>query len=139
MASVDDVVLPDPKERKPTVLIVEDEALVRMSLSDFLQECGFKVLEAASADTAIRVFQATSAIIDVVLTDVRMPGSMDGFGLAQWVRENRPGIPVLLASADSRKADAATDLCEKIIDKPFDFHFVLARIRQVIEAAKTKS
>jgi DNA-binding response OmpR family regulator len=135
MASVEDVVLPDPRERKPTILIVEDEALIRMSLSDFLQECGFKVLEAANADTAIRVIQATSSIIDVVLTDVRMPGSMDGFGLAQWVREHRPGIPVLMASADSKKADAATGLCEKIIEKPFDFHFILARIRQVIAAA----
>ncbi|HEX4078591.1 MAG TPA: response regulator [Rhizomicrobium sp.] len=131
--------LPDPKERKPTILIVEDEALVRMSLSDFLQECGFKVLEAANADAAILAFQATTTIIDVVLTDVRMPGTMDGFGLAQWVREHRPGIPVLLVSADTKKADAATDLCEKIIDKPFDFHFVLARLPQVIEAAKPKS
>ena len=58
-------------------------------LSDHLQECGFMVFEAANADEAITTIQ-TGIPIDLVLTDVRMPGSMNGFGLAKWIRANTP-------------------------------------------------
>ena len=75
----------------PTVLIVDDEFLARALLSDHLQECGFMVFEAANADEAISTIE-TGIPIDLVLTDVRMPGSMNGFGLAKWINANRPNI-----------------------------------------------
>ena len=82
MATLDEVSLPDPSERRPSVLIVDDEFLIRIALSDFLQECGFKTLEATSAERAVAVLETQEFVIDVVLTDVRMPGEMNGFGLA---------------------------------------------------------
>ena len=80
----------DVKDRTPTVLVVEDEFLIRAMLSDYLQECGFKVLEGSTADEAVAIIENVDVPIDLVLTDIRMPGSMDGFGLARWVRANRP-------------------------------------------------
>ncbi len=141
MASLAEVVLPDAGERKPTVLLVDDEFLIRIALSEFLQECGFKTLEATSAERAIAVLETLEIPIDVVLTDVRMPGGMNGFGLAQWIRHNRPGLPVLLVSGHAQKVDAAHGLCEKqeVISKPFDFHSVGMRLRAAIEASKKTS
>src|SRR6185437_6534160 len=114
---------PDPKERTPTLLIVDDEALLRVALSDYLQDCGYKVLEASTADE-----------------DVRMPGSMDGFGLAQWLRAKRPGLPIVLTSGDEKKTSAAKELCENdhFMGKPYDLKMVVAKIRATINVARTK-
>jgi CheY-like chemotaxis protein len=107
--------LPDPQERTPTILVVDDEVLIRMAVSDFLQECGFKVLEAGTAAEAIEMIQSRQSAIDLVFSDVRMPGDMDGFGLAKWIRTNA-GLPVILASGDAKKADTAHELCA---EEPF--------------------
>jgi CheY-like chemotaxis protein len=129
------VPLPDPKERTPTILVVDDEVLIRMAVSDFLQECGFKVLEAGTAAEAIEMIQSHQSVIDLVFSDVRMPGDMDGFGLSQWIRTNA-GLPVILASGDARKSDAAHELCaeEPFLRKPYDLEYVVAQIRQTISA-----
>lgn len=103
---------PDPKERTPTLLIVDDEALIRAALSDYLQDCGYKVLEASTADDAILIIEKSNVIIDLVFSDVRMPGSMDGFGLARWIRANPPGLPLILTSSDQKKTASAKELRE---------------------------
>jgi DNA-binding NtrC family response regulator len=140
VANVRQVNLPDPKDRMPTVLIVDDELLIRMALADFLQECGFKVLQAGSAEDAIAILEASVSPIDVVFSDVRMPGEMDSFGLSKWIHQNRPGLPVLLTSGDKGMTETAAGLCEKqpVMPKPYDFHVAVARIRAMIAAAKNK-
>ncbi|MEA2779947.1 MAG: hypothetical protein QOK29_1491 [Rhodospirillaceae bacterium] len=69
---------------------------------------------------------------------MRMPNELDGFGLAQWVRKNRPGIPVILTSGDAKKSQAAKTLCEKerFFEKPYDLDVVLAHIRMVMAQNK---
>ena len=136
---VETVAFPNPVERTPTVLVVDDEVLLRMNLSDFLQECGFKVLEASSAGEAVEMVRSYSGRIDLVFSDVVMPGDMDGFGLAQWVRSNRPGLPVILCSGDLGKADAAHQICagEPFLSKPFDLHMALAKIRHLLDIGDT--
>lgn len=131
---------PHPDERAPTILVVDDEVLLRTLVADFLQECGFKTLGAANADEAVEVLSAREPVVDLVLSDVRMPGSMDGFGLAKWIRENRPGLPVILCSGDSKKAEAAEQLCaaEPFLAKPFDLPHAAARIRQILDARRDK-
>ena len=122
--------LADITDRTPTILVVEDEFLIRAMLSDYLQECGFKVLEASSADEAVGIIENVDVVIDLVLTDIRMPGAMDGFGLAQWVRTNQPNMPVILASG----------LCENAIlfQKPYDLEAVVGRIRSTLGASPLK-
>jgi DNA-binding NtrC family response regulator len=127
--------LPDPQKRTPTILIVDDEALIRMTVSDFLQECGFKVLEASNAAEAIEVIQSCRIAIDLVFSDVRMPGELDGFGLSTWIKKNRPELPVILTSGDAKTSDTALAICSEttFLHKPFDLQFALAQIRQEIE------
>ena len=136
VTDLDNLRLPDPEDRTPTILLVEDEVLIRMAASEYLQECGFKVLEASSAAEAIAMIQGSETPIDVVFSDIRMPGEMDGFGLAKWIREHRAGLSVLLTSGDAKTAEVAKGLCEKleIVSKPYDYRLAAARIRQLISA-----
>jgi CheY-like chemotaxis protein len=131
---------PDPKERCPAVLVVEDEVLIRLVIADYLRECGFKVYEAATALEAIEILESDKAAIDLVFSDVRLPGEMSGFTLAQWVRTNRPGVPIVLTSGDARKSEAAKELCENepFFAKPYDVQRVVSHIRTLIDARRPK-
>jgi CheY-like chemotaxis protein len=116
-----------------TVLVVEDEVLIRLVIADYLRDCGYKVHEAANADEALAILQAPEVSIDVVFSDVEMPGSMDGFGLARWVRSNKPDIQVILTSGVQRSADIAATLCEAgpLLQKPYPSEDVVQRVRQL--------
>jgi CheY-like chemotaxis protein len=70
--------------------MLECVAACGVNISGYLRECGYFVIEAVNADEAVEVLQSDH-VIDLVLSDVQMPGAMDGFGLAQWVRKNREG------------------------------------------------
>jgi CheY-like chemotaxis protein len=135
------MVFTDTKDRTPTILVVEDEFLIRVMLSDYLQGCGFKVLEGSTADEALAIIEKLDVPIDVVLTDIRMPGSMDGFGLVRWIRANRPDINVIIASGEAKKADAAKELCENapLFEKPYDLEAVVSKIRATIESSQMGS
>ena len=79
------------------VLVVEDEPLIRLGLASVIEEAGYQVVEAANADGAIRRLEADSSI-RVVVTDVDMPGSMDGIKLAHYVRQKWPPIHLIVIS-----------------------------------------
>jgi CheY-like chemotaxis protein len=126
---------PADSPAQETVLVVEDEVFIRMVISDYLRSCGYKVIEAANADEALIVLQHLDLTVDVVFTDIEMPGTMDGFALANWIRANRPGLDVFLAGSVSRAANVAADLCDSgPLPKPYDSHLVVDRIRQLIAA-----
>jgi len=122
-----------------TVLVVEDEVLLRLTIAAYLRDCGYKVIEAADADEAVLVLQQPELDIDVLFTDIEMPGAMDGFGLAQWTRANRPGLDVILAGTAPRAVNAAANLCEDgPMPKPYDPQLVLDRIRRLSAARPPK-
>lgn len=124
---------PDP-DKPQCVLVVEDEVLVRMSVAVYLRECGYHVIEAKTADEAIVVL-GTQTKIDIVFSDIQMPGSMDGFALSQFLRRERPEIKVLLTSGIARMAEAAGDLCEDekaMLPKPYEHTELLRRIKTLI-------
>lgn len=121
-----------------TLLVVDDEILIRIAICDYLRECGFRVIEAVSADEAMIVLQEPSLKINIVLSAVEMSGTMDGFGLARWVRANKPGVPIILAGSPARAADAAADLCESgpMLAKPYEPQVLLDRIRRTLAEAR---
>src|SRR5829696_17709 len=84
------------------VLVVEDEPLVRMTAADELEEAGFQVLEAMNADEALKVLEARSDEVQVLFTDVDMPGSMDGMALAEQVYQRWPHVLLLISSGYAR-------------------------------------
>lgn len=120
---------------KAVILVVEDEVLIRLVIAEYLRDCGYAVIEAGNAQDAIALFQA-NVEVDVVFTDVQMPGGLDGFGLAQWVRRHRPGTPVILTSGVAKASEAAETLCEDgpLLQKPYDSDEVGRRIRQLLAA-----
>jgi CheY-like chemotaxis protein len=124
----------------PTILVVEDELLVRMAVVETLNDCGFNVVEAVSADEAITYLES-GGTPDLVFTDVRMPGSMDGFGLSDWLAKNRPGLPVFIASGDIGMANTARQICshERMFRKPYELKSLVALMREAIEARRSAS
>ncbi len=90
-------VMPEGEIESLTVLLAEDEVLLRMVMSEHLRESGFHVLECANGEEARRVIGAVSRV-DVVVSDVHMRTPAEGLELAAWLGENHPSIPVILAS-----------------------------------------
>src|ERR1700709_2157331 len=85
------------QSKRPVVLIVEDELLLRMNAVEMIDAAGFEVVEAANADQAIEILEARRDIT-VMFTDIQMPGSMDGLKLARAVRGRWPPVKIVATS-----------------------------------------
>ena len=116
-----------------TILLVEDEVLIRIDLADYLRAAGFRnVLEAGNGDQALAMLGAHPAI-NLVISDVRMPGATDGAALAGWLRANRPHVKVILVSGHiaSLKPGAA----DLLIEKPIQPQSLITSIVQMLQGA----
>jgi CheY-like chemotaxis protein len=116
-----------------TVLVVEDEMMVRMPIAEYLRDCGYNVLEAGDANEAIAAMDAEEAV-SLVFSDIRMPGKMDGVGLAEWFRAHYPSVPVLLTSGynGGRSLSAASIPGGRFIEKPYSQMQVERRIAALL-------
>jgi CheY-like chemotaxis protein len=105
--------------RRPVVLIVEDDLLIRLQAAQIISEAEFDVLEASSADEAISILEARSDIT-VLFTDIQMPGSMDGLKLAAAVKGRWPPIKIVTTSGlvDVRPEDLPEG--GRFIPKPYN-------------------
>ena len=112
------------------ILVVEPDILARTLVAAYLRDCGYKVDEAADGEEALSVLESGRAI-DIVFTEVALPGTLDGFTVAQRVRRARPGIEVILTTGAERTADQAGRLCEHgpLLAKPYDHADLARRIR----------
>jgi len=122
----------------PNILVVENDVIVRTAVSAYLRECGYKVTEANGADEALRVLESDIAV-DVVFLEVDIPGRMDGFALATWIRRERMAIKIILTSGVSRGAKDAAALCEHgpMLVKPYDHANLERHIRQLLAKVST--
>lgn len=100
------------------ILLVEDEFLIRMAVGDSFRDAGFEVVEAFNGDEAIDVLMAGKPI-DVILSDVHMPGSVDGIGLLRFVRANFPHIPTIIASGRLESHVALAEGAIAFLSKPY--------------------
>jgi two-component system, response regulator PdtaR len=101
------------------VLVVDDEALVRMNAVDMIEHAGHQVIEAANADEAIRILESRFDI-EIVFSDVTMPGSMDGLRLLHLIRHRWPPIRLILASGKSLPEGAKPPEGSVFLCKPYD-------------------
>ena len=108
------------------ILIVDADILVRNPIASYLRECGYRVVEAASANEAVDYVLGQDPI-DLVFSDVRMPGSMDGLELAVWLIEVRPGVKILLTSGHL-DANLAVGIVP-LIPKPYRIADVISKFR----------
>jgi CheY-like chemotaxis protein len=113
---------------------VEDELLIRMMLADELREAGYDVTEAFNADEALVILRSP-APVDMILSDVRMPGSMDGIGLLRVVRSAYPKIPVIITSAHLQPALATIDGATRFIPKPYKLELIVKAVRDELANA----
>jgi len=117
---------------KPTVLVVDDEPLVRGTIADMLRLGGFLVLEAAGGAQALHVL-ATDQPVAAVVTDVRMPG-MDGVDLSHRVRTGHPEMPIVFISADAGPDAALLPAGTRYIHKPPKLRDLIATVFEAIES-----
>ncbi|MCG6205181.1 response regulator [Rhodopseudomonas sp. HC1] len=115
--------MPNVVGRKPVVLVVEDEALLRMNAVDIVHQAGFAVIEASTADEAIEILEARDDI-SVVFTDIQIPGSMDGLKLARAVRGRWPPIQIIATSGRVRVSEKDLPEGGRFLPKPYTTHQV---------------
>ena len=116
------------------VLIVEDEALVRMTAVDMIEEAGFEVLEATNADEAILLLEARRDIT-VVFTDIEIPGSMDGLRLAHAVRGRWPPIKIIATSGRYVVRDGDLPSGGLFLAKPYTSTQISSALRELTAQA----
>lgn len=117
-----------------TILVVEDDAIVRMLIVDVLEELDFKVLEADGSEQALEFLKDKEQHVDLMMTDVGLPG-MDGRELAAQARILRPTLPILFASGYAESIDVPADM--HIIGKPFSIDQLRDKVKGILNKGKT--
>ena len=122
-----------------SILIVDGDIISRHAIADYLRHCGSAVVEAANTDEAMTALAELSLGVDIILCDIAAIGARSGFELAQWVRDNRPGLEVRLAGSLDVAAKTAADLCETgpHLKRPYEPQAVVDYIKQ-LRAARAR-
>jgi signal transduction histidine kinase/CheY-like chemotaxis protein len=119
-----------------TVLVIDDEEPIRMLISDVLEEAGYRVLEAEDGPSGLKVLKSDTRI-DLLITDVGLPGGFNGRQVADAARETRPGLKVLFVTGYAENAvfgNGHLDVGMQIIAKPFPLATLSLRVREIIES-----
>jgi CheY-like chemotaxis protein len=120
--------------RARTVLVVDDDAVVRMTISEQLRDAGFQVVEAANGHEALSLVLLSEIDVDLMITDLQMPGAMDGFGLGMAAYGARPQTRILVMSSFLPEATGARLSPFEFISKPFTGEILVDRIRTMLQA-----
>ncbi len=117
------------------ILIVEDEFLIRLTLSEVLTDEGYEVLEAETGDEAIGILESRSGIA-ILLTDIQLPGALDGRALVRRARETRPDLPVIfMTGRPDALDDEAAGGREMYVAKPYLPSEICAAVRKMLAPA----
>lgn len=115
--------------RKPVVLIVEDEPLLRMMAVDLVEDAGFEALEASNAKDAVAILERRSDIT-ILFTDIEMPGDMNGLSLAAAVRDRWPPVKIIVTSGRYALPDIDMPSGSLFFGKPYDERKLVAAIHE---------
>jgi CheY-like chemotaxis protein len=110
------------------VLVVEDEAIVRINAIDMLEDAGFATLEAADAEDALALIES-HAEISILFTDINMPGRFDGLELARLVHERRPEVRLIMTSGRQRPQSDEICKASRFIAKPYSAASLMTMVR----------
>ena len=120
------------ESRIRTVLVAEDNFDTRWLTAEFLRMSGYRVVEAMNSTEAIAVL-CSGTSVDLVFSDVYMPGGFDGFALAQWIAKQRPQVSVLITSGAPAEATRAARQGLEFFEKPYDLPLLLRRIESMLK------
>ncbi len=122
---------------KPTILVVDDEATLRSVFADLLASQGYRCITAANAVDALQIIEANVFKLDMLVTDIRMPGQLNGLDLANKVRELQPDTAILVISGHA--ADPIMKEVEergyRILKKPFRHFHLEAAVKEALAGA----
>src|SRR6202166_2236948 len=121
----------------PAVLVVEDEMLLRMRAVDMVEDAGFTPVEAINADDALAILESRSDI-ELLFTDIQMPGSMDGLKLAYAVHKRWPLIKIILVSGQLKLTDGDKPADSRFFGKPLDVKQMIAELQDMIGKGSLK-
>jgi CheY-like chemotaxis protein len=125
----------DRSVASPVVLVVEDEMLPRMRALDLVEDAGYASVEAVDADEAFAVLESRSDIA-LLLTDIQMPGSIDGLKLAHAVHKRWPPIRIILMSGQLKLAELDIPADSRFLQKPLEAAKIIAQIQCMLRGAK---
>lgn len=114
-----------------TILLIEDEGLIRMATAAMLEDAGYHVLEAMNADEALVTLEAGNEI-DIVITDVQMPGKIDGLELVEIIASKYPRIPSLVTSGRASLQEARDCGARKFLTKPYTASAIQSAVEAVL-------
>jgi DNA-binding NtrC family response regulator len=123
--------MPDHGNRT-TILVVEDEILVRMHGMEILEDAGFEVLEASNADEALAILEQHDDV-RLVFSDVDMPGSMDGLELVKLVHQRWPDVRLIVTSGHHCVQDASLPDDGRFLPKPWSEEVLVDNIRDLLD------
>lgn len=128
---------PSANEMPATILVMEPDVLVRMAISDYLRECGYKVVESSSGDDVLTILN-TKIDIDTVFSGAQSQDESNGFALAHRIRIARPNINVILTSGLEHAANKAAEVCgDGPLTTPYHPQELLRRIHLLRERHRT--
>jgi CheY-like chemotaxis protein len=114
----------------PVILVVEDELFVRLMAVDAIEDAGYCTIEAENADQALAVLEQRDDIA-VLFSDIKMPGSIDGLGLAFAVRKRWPAMPIILTSGHLYRHDIEVPAAVPFLQKPYRAGELIAELDRV--------
>lgn len=131
---------PEALEQPVTVLLAEDEVFIRLDVAESLRDVGWKVIEVASADDAIAILNS-SVIVDLVVTDVNMPGKMTGLDLARFVARERPHIKVAVMSGHFIPSAEPEELLlfDLFVAKPFLHPQLVQQLKRLLQSGTRRA
>ena len=126
-----------PPTRRPPVLVVEDEELLRLYVDGFLEDEGFEVIDAVDADAALNIMTRRPDV-RVLFTDIQLPGAIDGIELARLVHEHWPHVLLLITSGNQRPSTAEIADHGHFLPKPYRSDEVIREIHDLTEEADAR-
>jgi CheY-like chemotaxis protein len=118
-----------------TVLVVEDDEMLRLCAADVIADAGFTPVEAANADEAVAILESRSDIT-LLFTDIQMPGSMDGLGLARTVHDRWPAIKIILVSGRGELSERDRPANSRFFQKPFATKQIIEGLQDMIQSSE---
>lgn len=118
---------------KAVVLVVEDSTIIRIGALDLVRSAGYEALEACNADEAIRVLESRDDV-DLVFTDVQMPGTMDGIKLSHYIRNRWPPVKLIVASGNTILEESSLPEGSRFFAKPYNEHSITAAMARLLSS-----
>ena len=122
---------PPQDDAAETVIVAETDIFARLVLAQYLRECGYEVLEAATSDDVLAVFRSGRKI-DVLLVDAQISGGLAGFALTRLIRETFPGTEIVLTFGVVKAAEKAAEICDDgPLERPYHPQEIVRRIKRL--------